>query len=327
MRPPSPRAAAGVFVLGPCEPLASTLCTPSRCSATIFSTLSEQKAAHRGRPDSREVVELKHLKEEHPELEAAANLQIELVQLQGRVQGRIPLPSLSIEPHQLQKHIADGRPLLRFDDLPLTWSDFRFLLRETAAALHRHDAIEDDEVHRVEALARDGNALEPVVERWFAAISTRSSAGPSEASADGETSGLDHVFTLAMRPFLVRCAEAVQSRLDLAPWAWGYCPVCGGEPEFGAITPAAARLLVCGRCTYRWTFDPLTCPFCGNNDRTRITSFASRDGMYRIAACDVCSRYLKAHDGRRASRPLMLPVDTVATLPLDAAAMQKGYKA
>jgi hypothetical protein len=49
--------------------------------------------------------------------------------------------------------------------------------------------------------------------------------------------------------------------------------------------------------------------------------------MYRIAACDVCTRYLKAHDGRRASRPLMLPVDTVATLPLDAAAMQKGYKA
>jgi FdhE protein len=130
-----------------------------------------------------------------------------------------------------------------------------------------------------------------------------------------------------MRPFLVRCSEAAQSRLDLSGWAWGYCPVCGGEPEFAAITPAADRLLVCGRCTHRWKFDPLTCPYCGNNDRTRITSFASRDGMYRIAACDVCSRYLKAHDGRRASRPLMLPVDTVATLPLDAAAMQKGYKA
>jgi formate dehydrogenase maturation protein FdhE len=271
------------------------------------------------------VIELARLKEEHPELEAAASLQIELVQLQRRVQSRIPLPAVTLAAAEIQAHVRDGRPLLRFEHLPLNWSDFRFVLRETAATLRRHEAIEDDEARRVEALARDGNALEPIVQRWFAAISGRTAAAPPAASADAETSGLDHVFTLAMRPFLVRCAEAAHSRLDLAGWRWGYCPVCGGEPEFAAITPAAERFLVCGRCTARWKFDPLTCPFCGNNDRTRITSFASRDGMYRIAACDVCTRYLKAHDGRRAARPLMLPVDTVATLPLDAAAMQKGY--
>lgn len=273
------------------------------------------------------MVELTHLKDEHPELAAAADLQIELVQLQRRVQGRIPLPSLSVEPAALQTHLAEGRPLLRFELLPLNWSDFRFILRETAATLQRHEAIEADEVRRVDALAREGNALEAVVQRWFAAISARTAASGPPSTADAETSGLDHVFSLAMRPFLVRCAEAAQSRIDLSGWNWGYCPVCGGEPEFGAITPAADRLLICGRCTARWKFDPMTCPYCGNNDRTRITSFASRDGSYRIAACDVCTRYLKAHDGRRASRPLMLPVDTVATLPLDAAAMQKGYKA
>ena len=272
------------------------------------------------------MVELTHLKEHHPELQAAADLQIELVQLQRRIQGRIPLPSLALDPAELQSHLRDGRPILRFEHLPLNWSDFRFVLRETADSLRRHDAIEDDEVRQVDALAREGNALEPVVQRWFAAISGRSGSAPPAASADAETAGLDHMFTLAMRPFLVRCVEAAQSRLDLSGWKWGYCPLCGGEPEFATITPAADRLLICGRCTCRWKFDPLTCPYCGNNDRSRITSFASRDGMYRIAACDVCTRYLKAHDGRRASRPIMLPVDTVATLPLDAAAMQKGYR-
>jgi hypothetical protein len=35
---------------------------------------------------------------------------------------------------------------------------------------------------------------------------------------------------------------------------------------------------------------------------------------------------LKAFDARQASRPVMPAVDSVATLPLDAAAMQKGYK-
>jgi FdhE protein len=91
------------------------------------------------------------------------------------------------------------------------------------------------------------------------------------------------------------------------------------------ITPAAERLLICGRCTLRWKYETLTCPFCRNSDRTRITSFATPDGRYRVYACDACRRYLKAYDARRATRPVMPVVDTVATLPLDAAAMQRGY--
>jgi len=39
----------------------------------------------------------------------------------------------------------------------------------------------------------------------------------------------------------------------------------------------------------------------------------------------VCRRYIKAYDARQGARPVMLSVDSVATLPLDAAAMQKGY--
>jgi hypothetical protein len=39
----------------------------------------------------------------------------------------------------------------------------------------------------------------------------------------------------------------------------------------------------------------------------------------------VCKRYLKAYDGRNALRPVMIAVDSIATLPLDAIAMQRGY--
>jgi FdhE protein len=98
-----------------------------------------------------------------------------------------------------------------------------------------------------------------------------------------------------------------------------------GEPDFAVITPAAERHLICGRCALRWKFEPLTCPYCRNSDRTQITSFATPDGQYRVYACDVCTRYLKAFDGRRATRPVMPIVDGVATLPLDAAAIQRGY--
>jgi FdhE protein len=130
-----------------------------------------------------------------------------------------------------------------------------------------------------------------------------------------------------MRPFLSRCAEVLQQRADLSTWTHAHCALCGGEPDFAVITPAAERHLICSRCTLRWKFEPLTCPYCRNSDRARITSFATPDGRYRVYACDVCHRYLKAYDGRRATRPVMVMVDNVATLPLDAAAMQRGYSA
>jgi FdhE protein len=135
---------------------------------------------------------------------------------------------------------------------------------------------------------------------------------------------LDQVFAIAMRPFLSRCAEVLQ-RADLSAWKHGFCPLCGGEPDLAVITPSAERHLICGRCSLHWNFESLTCPFCNNSDRSRITSFATTDGLYRVYACDSCHRYLKCYDGRRATRPVMPVVDSVATLPLDAAAMQRGY--
>ena len=116
------------------------------------------------------------------------------------------------------------------------------------------------------------------------------------------------------------------ARTTFQGWPHGNCPLCGGEPDFSVITPAAERLLICSRCTTRWRFNQLACPWCLNEDRRRITSFATGDGLYRLNGCDVCQRYIKAFDGRSAPRPVMVAVDTIATLPLDAAAAQRGYR-
>jgi len=133
------------------------------------------------------------------------------------------------------------------------------------------------------------------------------------------------VLQQAMRPVLTRCADAVMARTDLLAWSSHVCPLCGGEPDLAVILPSADRCLICGRCAARWRFDQLACPYCLNGDRSRITSFASRDGSYRLSGCDVCQRYIKAYDARRATRPVLPVVDSVATLPLDAAAIQRGY--
>jgi FdhE protein len=222
--------------------------------------------------------------------------------------------------------MSGGRPLVRFADIPLEWSDFRLTLRQTADILMRFEALERADFDRIVAFGRDGNALEPLVRDWYNASSGVEAGVDVRNRQMGDApAGLDQVLVLALRPFLARCAEALAPQVDLATWNHGHCPICGWEADFAVITPSADRRLFCGRCVAQWSFAPLTCPFCANDDRALITSFATRDGRYRVYACDVCRRYLKAYDARRAQRPVMVAVDTIATLPLDAAAMQRGY--
>jgi hypothetical protein len=215
---------------------------------------------------------------------------------------------------------------VRFRDIPLEWTDFRLTFRQTADILQRFEALERADYSKIVALGRDGNALEPLVTNWYQSTSgvepTRDSKPRTPPDAPA---ALDQVLLLALRPFLARCAEALTERVDLASWKHGHCPFCGWEPDFAVITPSADRRLICGRCLAQWMFPPLACPFCANDDRALVTSFATRDGRYRVYACDVCRRYLKAYDARHAARPVMVSVDTIATLPLDAAAIQRGY--
>jgi FdhE protein len=277
------------------------------------------------RAESREVVELKTLRSEQPDLASAVDMQIALVDVQRRVQARVPLPWIQPDPAWLATQQAQGRPVVRFGDIPLDWTEFRLTFRQTVEVLHRFGALDAPETERLKALAREGHALEVIVADWYMATSTSDSSVHKRKAVD-DSPNLDQVLVLAMRPFLARCAEALGQRVDFSGWHHGHCPFCGWEPDFAVITPSAERRLICGRCAAQWTFDPLSCPFCGNDNRSRITSFATRDGRYRVYACDKCKRYLKAYDGRNAARPVIVAVDTIATLPLDAAAMQRGYQ-
>ena len=255
-------------------------------------------------------MELRQLKLAQPDLASAVDMQIALVDVLRRVQSRVPLPWMQVDPEWQRTQQATGRPLVRFRDIPLEWTDFRLTFRQTADILQRFD-----------------HALQPLVTMWYEVTSgVEGTPDPALRKKVNEApAGTEQLLVLAIRPFLARCAEALAQRVDLGTWGHGSCPVCGWEPDFAVITPNAERRLICGRCLAQWPFPGLTCPFCTNDNRALITSFATRDGRYRVAACDVCRRYIKAYDARNAPRPLMVAVDTIATLPLDAAAMQKGY--
>ena len=274
------------------------------------------------------MAELRALRSRQPELADAVDMHLELLEMQRRIQGRVPLPWLELNAEVLARHQAEGRPVLRFENIPLDLTDLRLMVRQTAEVLRRAGALDESDYQRVQALGRDMKLL-AVVGQWYRSGAEHHAVAAVGARAMSQSGSGDdmvnQVLALAMRPFLSRCAEVLQQRPDLSLWTHPHCALCGGEPDLAVITPAAERHLICSRCTLRWKFEPLTCPYCRNSNRTQITSFATPDGRYRVYACDVCRRYLKAYDARRATRSIMPVVDSVATLPLDAAAIQRGY--
>src|SRR5262245_64955926 len=104
-------------------------------------------------------------------------MQLELVDMQRRVQARVPLPWIQPDPAWLTAQQAAGRPAVRFGDIPLDWTDFRLAFRQTADILHRFDAIERNEHQQILALGRHGNTLEPIVTRWYLRTSKASDDG------------------------------------------------------------------------------------------------------------------------------------------------------
>ena len=197
------------------------------------------------RPDPRDVVELKALRVQSPELATAVDFQLASFDLFRRAQTRVPLPP-QLDGPRADAAIRSGQPILRFSDIPVNWNDFRWVLRETADLLARFELIEPATHAAIHTLMREAHTLEPRVESWFASAIART---PDE-SEFGE------VFGRAIRPFLARCAEVWAPRLDVSSWLRGVCPLCAGDPELGLLRSDGGRRLVCVRCTTRWTQPP-----------------------------------------------------------------------
>jgi FdhE protein len=240
-------------------------------------------------------------------------LQIELVDALRRIQGRIATASVMLTSEEMAARLSSGQPLISFDRLPIDWNEARLLFRQVTDVLRRHDAVDQQSAMRLHDIGRSAQ-LPELARAWF-----------EGTGIDSGVEMLDEVLAWSMRPFLARTAEVLAQRAAFGGWTRGICPVCGGEPDFACITSAAERLLICGRCQTRWPTEPYACPFCGEGDKGRITSFATPDGTYRVTACQSCRRYLKTLDGRRAGRAVMPAVDSIATLPLDAVVMQRGF--
>ena len=281
---------------------------------------------HRPRPeraDSPELAAFRQLKAAQPELSGAVDMQVELFVMQRRVQARLSTPWLEFDATWLARQLAEGLPILPFKEVPFEWGEFRTLFRQVSDVLRRYELLEQADQDAIQGLIRGGRPTRDDVARWYEESSDRRAGRPEVASKQPEAVG--QILALSARPFLARTVETLHQRIDLAPWTRPYCPFCGGDAELALVLRPGETRLACGRCTGVWPFPEHACPHCESRIPRNQSSYTSRDGRYRLIGCNACRRYIKAYDARNADRPFMLDVDTIATLPLDAAALQRGY--
>jgi formate dehydrogenase maturation protein FdhE len=261
---------------------------------------------------------LEEAEAQNPELSAYYQFHHALFKVLDQAKGEISGTLDMAGGEALQARLLQGLSALSFAQLPLEVEQFACLLSTVAQLLMEYDpelagqTIPDSPA---ECLATARQRFE------------EGQAGKEHGGEHGDRTLTQVSVDLALKPYLERAAEQVLPHLNQELWKRGYCPVCGGAPDFAVLDEdAGARHLLCSRCDSVWLYQRLGCPFCGTTDHTQLFYYPSEDNVYRLYVCETCQRYLKAIDLRETGREVLLPVERVTTVAIDAAAWQKGYR-
>jgi len=133
---------------------------------------------------------------------------------------------------------------------------------------------------------------------------------------------------MAVLPLLQACARRLARELPPTWWE-GYCPLCGAWPVVAEYTGLERkRQLRCGRCGAGWAIPQLRCVYCDETHHDNLGYLTPEGGEQtrKIEVCNLCKGYLKAVTTVRALAPWAILVDDLTTVPLDIAALQRGYR-
>lgn len=129
-------------------------------------------------------------------------------------------------------------------------------------------------------------------------------------------------------PFLQACNRR-WSHAAARGWVEGYCPVCGAWPALAETRGIErSRYFRCVRCAGQWQVNCLVCTYCGMTDHEQLVSLVPEQGGAArvIEACKRCLGYVKSFTTLQALAPSKVILDDLASVDLDVAALEHGFK-
>jgi len=247
---------------------------------------------------------------------------LSLLHVQHGVEQRLsPLLEPGLDEDTAKLRISQGFPLLRFDELTLDKPLLMDTSKQVTAVFLAHAELFENSLENISVSNVDTADIIKAAEAWY-----RGERLPADFPAKDIDEDLKADLVHAtFKPFLVSHATPLSHNIDQESWRRGYCPVCGGSPDFAFIEKEIGeRWLICYRCDTEWAFQRLECPYCGNHDQKSLAYFTD-EGLYRLYVCDKCGNYLKAIDLRQAAIDVFMPLQRLYTFDMDKQALEKGY--
>jgi len=251
-----------------------------------------------------------------PELAGIIDLYCALLEAQAQVRVE---PGTALDPAEAAARLEQGLPLLSPEALLADGPALADLCERIASIVAEHRPELADAVAAVRAwLNREREHLGALAVEYL----REGHIGEGE-----DASVFAFIFDSALYPFLRARALALAPLVEDGAWYRGFCPVCGGEPDFAALDrQGGRRRLLCSHCDSEWTFQRVACPFCSNDDPHRLAYYPSDDGAYRLNVCEACHRYIKTIDLREVAGERLLAVERILTVGMDMAAQKAGYR-
>lgn len=268
------------------------------------------------------IKKLKEQKRKEGKLPQVLEFYNKLVEIQSRVGKRVSVPSPSFSNEEVEARAEEGRPLTVFSDLVLDRRLLGETFKEVAAIFSEYPELFGEIPEQFKGSAVEQFITQDMVKAWFEG--TELPVGV--ITSDDNKELIKDIIHASMKPFLASYAAVLLEMVNQEKWRRGYCPICGGNPDFGFLDKErGSRWLVCSRCDAEWLFQRLQCPYCGTTNQNDLAYFTDDEGLYRLYICEQCKHYLKAIDLRQTKSEVLVPLERLYTLDLDKQAQEKGY--
>ncbi len=148
------------------------------------------------------------------------------------------------------------------------------------------------------------------------------------ASYSVDAAAFEAVAALIPLPLLQACNRILEKSVT-PDWIESYCPICGAWPAFAEVRGIErSRYLRCGRCGAGWQAHGLSCPYCAMTNHNELLTLVPENSPLNavIDACKRCLGYVKTFTKLQGSDPANVILDDLASVELDIAAAEQGYK-
>lgn len=249
--------------------------------------------------------------------------------------------TVELDPATAAEAIAAGRPLLGHATLACDPAEIRAELQLLARNLSETSGTGTPAQESATRLVNAPIDLGPVLQA--ALNGDRGAVEAAAFTANVDPAAFGQLLELALQPVLWDAAAriaAVVGADGMEAWYRGFCPVCGSWPTLAELVGSERRrILRCGRCGTGWSWIVLLCPYCGNDDHrtlgmlheaadaeTQAPGEPAAAAGARVDTCEHCHGYLKAITAFASYPSARLAAEDVATLHLDIAAAEAGYR-